>query len=143
MSELYQAIFTGKVVGEADPADVRRQLEDLGVLKGGLANDAFAGKPVVLRAGLTREQADRFAGALETAHAHCQVVPESWRLCPSCHFAQEAGGEECLRCGLIFAKHHEDAPRKRGEIRTRAEIARDLKSAGYKKFSNEPGPAEV
>lgn len=130
MAEFYQAVFCGEVLEDADPGVVREQLEELGVLQGIHAEEAFAGRPIVIRDRLTEEQATKFAGALATANARCRVLPESWLVCPSCRFPQERG-DECLKCGLIFAKHRErDLP----PLRTRFEIAADLQDAGYSKF---------
>ncbi len=138
MGEFYQAVFCGEVLDDADPAAVRDQLEELGVLQGPHAQEAFAGRPVVLRDQLTQEQAEKFAGALATAKARCRVLPEEWQVCPVCHFPQEPAGE-CLRCGLIFAKHEmRDLP----PVRTRREIANDLQSAGFKKLATGDGEAK-
>ncbi len=138
MSELFEAVFCGEVAADADPERVRRELEDLGVLSAAQSNEAFAGRPVVLREGLTREQADKFARALESAHARCQVLSGAWHACPACHFPQERG-DECSKCGLIFAKRRErDLP----PVRTRREIAADLHDIGYKKSLDDGAPAD-
>ena len=101
--DLYQAVFLGEVLNGAEPAQVREQLLDLGVLDGAMADQAFAGNPVTLRDGLTHDQALKYARAVATANANCRVVPESWVVCPGCGFPQEPG-DECVKCGLIFAK---------------------------------------
>lgn len=46
--------------------------------------------------------------------------------------------DECLKCGLIFAKHRE---RELPPLRTRFEIANDLQNAGYKNLTAEEARA--
>lgn len=128
MSEdLYQAVFCGEVLDDVDPAQVREQLLDLGVLDREKADQAFAGNPVTLRDGLTHEQALNYAQAVATAHANCRVVPESWVVCPTCRFPQEPSNE-CAKCGLIFAKYRE---KELPEVRTKLEIDSDLEEVGF------------
>ncbi len=80
---------------------------------------------------LPADQAQLIMSALDDAGAVCEVRPKEevarsvvetmgggMTQCPACKFVQQAGADECSRCGVIFSKMEKDDLRKMRDDQT-------------------------
>lgn len=76
MSEqTFNIVFSGELVGGADPARVRENLARLFKMDAARVEALFSGKPVVIKKGADQATAMKFRAALRQAGAQCQMVP--------------------------------------------------------------------
>lgn len=70
----YNLVFSGQVVGGADPAAVKQNLAKLFKIDAARVEALFSGKPVVLKKDADQAAAMKFRAALRQAGAQCQMV---------------------------------------------------------------------
>lgn len=73
MSESYSVVMTGKVAAGQDLAQVKANVGKLFKLGSQQLDKMFTGKPVAVRKGISREQADKICAALMKAGAEAKV----------------------------------------------------------------------
>lgn len=73
MSDSYSVVMTGKVAEGQDPEQVKANVGKLFRIDEQQLNRMFAGKPVAVRKGISREQADKICAALMKAGAEAKV----------------------------------------------------------------------
>jgi hypothetical protein len=114
-------VFTVRLLDLRDPGDASRA-RFTGTMERltGRPSEEFQAllgkrKPVLFE-GLDRTSTERILEALDGAGARTEVIPvqgtamspnappAATLACPSCGHVQPAGGEECVRCGVVFAK---------------------------------------
>ena len=70
----YNLVFSGQVVGGADPATVKQNLAKLFKIDAARVEALFSGKPAVLKKDADQAAAMKFRAALRQAGAQCQMV---------------------------------------------------------------------
>lgn len=75
MSDRFNVVFSGELVGGADPTQVRANLAKLFKMDAGKVEALFSGKPVVIKKDADQATAMKFRAALRQAGAQCQMVP--------------------------------------------------------------------
>lgn len=73
MSDSYSVVMTGKVAEGQNPEQVKANVGKLFRIDEQQLNRMFAGKPVAVRKGISREQADKICAALMKAGAEAKV----------------------------------------------------------------------
>lgn len=70
----YNLVFSGQVVGGADPTTVKQNLAKLFKIDAARVEALFSGKPTVLKKDADQAAAMKFRAALRQAGAQCQMV---------------------------------------------------------------------
>lgn len=130
--ELYKITFGGEVVGAMSRGEVAENLKARFKFNEAALEKMFSGKAVVLKSGLDKETAERFARGLWQAGARCRVEPVAGAgpietlplatpsqaatpnmVCPRCG-EEQSGGLTCRACGArvetACRKNREAAP---------------------------------
>jgi hypothetical protein len=112
----YCVVFLSLIENEKD---FQQEMSKLGVAPP-MIEQIISKAPVILKGGLTLEDAERYAEAIEYAGGRVKVQEhgsfeeqerintfieikplESFTMCPECGFKQ-LKGEACVKCGLVF-----------------------------------------
>jgi hypothetical protein len=70
----YHVIFEGRITGEKDLADVKRQLAALFKMNAVQVESLFNGKPVVIKRDVDAQTAQKYAAAFKKAGAVCKIT---------------------------------------------------------------------
>lgn len=70
----YHVVFEGRITGEKDLADVKRQLAALFKMNASQVESLFNGKPVVIKRDVDAQTAQKYAAAFKKAGAICKIA---------------------------------------------------------------------
>lgn len=70
----YHVIFEGRITGEKDLADVKRQLAAMFKMNGTQVESLFGGKPVIIKRDVDAQTAQKYAAAFKKAGAVCKIT---------------------------------------------------------------------
>lgn len=121
--ELYKIVFRGELVANMGEQEVRRNLAERLRFSEAALDKLFSGAPMILKADLDQETANRYAKALWQAGARCNIEPmvaappievahrpvprpaprAPQMVCPKCSLEQDEA-EICVGCGVVVAK---------------------------------------
>ena len=117
--QLFKVVFRGRLLEGYEQGAVRGEVGRIFKMKNASLDQFFSGRPVVIKRGMDRQEAERICQAFAGVGAACEITamddstarePESSPapnpafVCPRCNFEQPPGSHECLKCGVIFAK---------------------------------------
>lgn len=130
----FRLVFNGQIDLDADADEVRKNVQALLKIDREAADRVFSGRKIVIKDGLSWEQAAGYQAAfdstgaisliekIETAQAGGAVETIS---CPKCGLQQEKS-PSCRQCGVVFDKYAEYLARQE-EKATAEAMAADLK----------------
>ena len=129
----YHVCFRGEILPGFDPEQSKNEFLKLFKIPREKAPVIFSGKQVVLKKGVNKQTALKFQKAFqrvgvkpvfkkiqissqkEQATPHTSLKQNQQFSCPKCGTPQEKG-DECLSCGVIFAKYEEIKLREKQDL---------------------------
>ena len=79
----FKVVFSGKVQEHFDLVTVKQRLAALYKAPSKQIENLFSGKRLVLKSGLSREDAEKFRRIFDHTGAHCEVIPENLNTSPT------------------------------------------------------------
>ena len=118
MADLYKVVLKGKPILGWARADVIENLAKLMKIHPDKASDLLRGESLVVKQNVEQLQAEKFMGVFRDAGGDCEIVkltaprpskkaprrPADTVTCPKCGHVQKKGLDECVGCGVLFAK---------------------------------------
>jgi len=140
----YQIVFRGFLLPGFERGEVWNNIKNLCKYDDDTLYRFFSGEAFILKRDLDRATAEKYKKVLDQTGADCDireveapppaVEPEPFR-CLKCNTEQDEG-ENCIQCGVIFAKLHQQQQRQATSSPTPAETAGLEPAAGHLQSSD-------